>query len=189
MAYVCDPRCLILHVTDTFFTDIVFTLLYGSKRLKFFPLFHPALAVLSIYSIYTLAEDSFDLSWFYTLFAALIVAFRLDTRSRWESNMSTRKKLMIRSSASSSSSPLPLTLPLSSWQSGAEGSIYGYLQVDAANLLKFIEAYREKHGVRVTVTHTVLKALGLVMKAFPSVNGRLVSCPDQSFWLFLFEFF
>jgi len=94
---------------------------------------------------------------FYLLFACLMGIFRFESYFNWNSHMSTRRKLMI-----------------STWNAPQEGNIYGQLQVDMTKTLKYIEKKRKNTGVKVTITHIVIKAVGKLLKTTPLVNGRLV---------------
>ena len=60
-----------------------------------------------------------------------------------------------------------------SWGRPLDPQIFGDVEVDAGNLLAFVEAERERSGVRVTVTHLVGKALAHAMAENPDVNVRL----------------
>lgn len=64
-------------------------------------------------------------------------------------------------------------LAIASWNAPMEGNIYGKLTLDATQALAYLEHVRQKTGVKVTLTHLVGKAAGLVLKQAPSLNGRI----------------
>ncbi|EDQ86499.1 uncharacterized protein MONBRDRAFT_10839 [Monosiga brevicollis MX1] len=116
-----------------------------------------ALALLVGDGVRAYLSDSFSWFRFYLLFGVLLVAFRLDSRFRWDSKMATRRKLMI-----------------STWGTSSEGTIYGSLIIKAQALLDYVERKRKETGKKITVTHCCLKCFGLVLAEHPNVNGRLV---------------
>jgi hypothetical protein len=61
-----------------------------------FYFFYSCAGIVLAYIAYAVITDSFNFFVFYAFFALMVVAFRLDTRWKWESKMSTRRKLMIR---------------------------------------------------------------------------------------------
>ena len=64
-------------------------------------------------------------------------------------------------------------LAIASWNAPMEGNIYGKLSLDATAALAYLEHVRQKTGVKVTLTHLVGKAAGMVLKQAPSLNGRI----------------
>jgi pyruvate/2-oxoglutarate dehydrogenase complex dihydrolipoamide acyltransferase (E2) component len=62
---------------------------------------------------------------------------------------------------------------ISSWSPPNEPNIYGVLECDVTNALSYIKEIREKTGKHITLTHIVIKAIGLAIKETPSVNGKL----------------
>ncbi len=60
-----------------------------------------------------------------------------------------------------------------SWGRPLDPQIFGDIEVDAGNLLRFLETERGRSGVRVTVTHLVGKALAHALAENPDVNVRL----------------
>jgi pyruvate dehydrogenase E2 component (dihydrolipoamide acetyltransferase) len=60
---------------------------------------------------------------------------------------------------------------LSTWTNGPEASIYGWIDVDATNLLARVEALRASSGARVTATHLVGKAAAMAISETPSANA------------------
>ncbi len=59
------------------------------------------------------------------------------------------------------------------WSSSSEASIFGWMHVDATNLLSFIERTRSATGARVTITHVVGKAVALGFAECPDANAAL----------------
>lgn len=54
------------------------------------------------------------------------------------------------------------------------GMILGTLQLDVSKTRKYIEEKRKATGEHITITHVVLRSLGLAMSKAPSVNGHIV---------------
>lgn len=65
-------------------------------------------------------------------------------------------------------------LAIASWNAPMEGNIYGKVVVDATNALAYLEHLRKTTGAKVTITHLVGKAAGMVLKNAPSLNGTIV---------------
>lgn len=59
------------------------------------------------------------------------------------------------------------------WSSSSEASIFGWIHLDATNLLGWIERARAASGARVTVTHVVGKAVALGFADCPDANAAL----------------
>jgi pyruvate dehydrogenase E2 component (dihydrolipoamide acetyltransferase) len=59
------------------------------------------------------------------------------------------------------------------WRGPFDPQIYGDLEIDATNLLSFIEAARGATGVRVTVTHLVGRAIARALGENPDLNVRM----------------
>jgi pyruvate/2-oxoglutarate dehydrogenase complex dihydrolipoamide acyltransferase (E2) component len=72
------------------------------------------------------------------------------------SKMSTRRKLAI-----------------ASWSAPQEGNIYGKLQLDAEEVVRFLDHVRATTGERVTITHFVGRVVGEALAAAPGLNGHL----------------
>lgn len=64
-------------------------------------------------------------------------------------------------------------IALASWTTPVDPQIFGDIEVDAGALLDYLQAERERSGVRVTVTHLVGKALAHALASNPDVNVRL----------------
>eukprot|EP01135_Chromosphaera_perkinsii_P010166 Nk52_evm32s2039 gene=Nk52_evmTU32s2039 len=72
-------------------------------------------------------------------------------------NMTGRRKLMI-----------------ASWDPPSSGEVYGVLEIDTTNAKEYINRKREELKTKITITHLVIKAVGIALKSVPSVNGRLL---------------
>jgi pyruvate/2-oxoglutarate dehydrogenase complex dihydrolipoamide acyltransferase (E2) component len=59
----------------------------------------------------------------------------------------------------------------SAWQNESDASIYGWLDVDATALLRYLEAQKREGGARLTVTHLVGKAVAAAFAASPECNA------------------
>jgi len=62
---------------------------------------------------------------------------------------------------------------VSTWSAPSEGNIYGLMTVNAENLVRYLAAAKER-GEKLTVTHCLLKALGLAFVHAPNLNCYLV---------------
>jgi len=62
-------------------------------------------------------------------------------------------------------------IALSTWRRGDDPTIYGWLDLDATELLAYVQRVRERSGVRITVTHVVGKAAAMAFAAHPECNG------------------
>ncbi|MBI4729412.1 MAG: 2-oxo acid dehydrogenase subunit E2 [Acidobacteria bacterium] len=60
------------------------------------------------------------------------------------------------------------------WGWPRDPQIYGRVELDARPILRAVEVLRARSGARVTVTHLVVRALGLALRDSPSINTRLV---------------
>lgn len=65
-------------------------------------------------------------------------------------------------------------LAIATWAPPAEGNIHGKVTLDCANALRYMEAVREKTGVKVTITHLIGKAVGEALAAAPTLNGKIL---------------
>lgn len=64
-------------------------------------------------------------------------------------------------------------LALGSWRSVKDPTIYGSLDVRMEKCIEYLEAFRHRTGLRLTVTHLVTKALGDALKRCPEANAVL----------------
>lgn len=64
-------------------------------------------------------------------------------------------------------------LALGSWRTAYDPTIYGAMEVRMEKSLAYIEAFRQRTGIRLTVTHLVAKALAQGLRQCPEANGVL----------------
>jgi pyruvate dehydrogenase E2 component (dihydrolipoamide acetyltransferase) len=64
-------------------------------------------------------------------------------------------------------------LAIGSWQTAYDPTVYGTLTVRMDKALAYIEAFRQRTGVRLTVTHLVTKAMGEALRRCPEANAIL----------------
>jgi len=64
-------------------------------------------------------------------------------------------------------------LAIATWSAPREGNIYGKLTVDAGEALRYIEHVRRTTGEKITITHLVGKAAGVVLAKAPGLNGYI----------------
>jgi pyruvate dehydrogenase E2 component (dihydrolipoamide acetyltransferase) len=62
-------------------------------------------------------------------------------------------------------------LAIGSWQTAYDPTVYGTLAVRMEKALAYIERFREVHGVRLTVTHLVARAVAEGLKRCPDANA------------------
>ncbi len=64
-------------------------------------------------------------------------------------------------------------LAIGTWQTAYDPTVYGTLRIRMEKALQYIERFREVHGVRLTVTHLVAKAVAEGLKRCPDANAIL----------------
>jgi pyruvate/2-oxoglutarate dehydrogenase complex dihydrolipoamide acyltransferase (E2) component len=64
-------------------------------------------------------------------------------------------------------------LAIGTWRTAYDPSVYGTLQVRMDKAMEYIEEYRRRTGVRLTVTHLVGRAMVEVLKRMPDANAIL----------------
>ena len=64
-------------------------------------------------------------------------------------------------------------LAIGSWQTTYDPTVYGTLTVRMDKALAYIEAFRQRTGHRLTVTHLVTKAMGEALRRCPEANALL----------------
>ena len=64
-------------------------------------------------------------------------------------------------------------LAIGTWQTAYDPTVYGTLSVRMEKALQYIEKFREKYGVRLTVTHLVAKAVAEGLRRCPDANAVL----------------
>lgn len=64
-------------------------------------------------------------------------------------------------------------IAIGTWKTAYDPSVYGSLSIRMEKALEYIERFREKTGVRLTVTHLVVKACGEALRRCPDANAIL----------------
>lgn len=64
-------------------------------------------------------------------------------------------------------------LALGTWQTAYDPTVYGSMTIRMEKALKYIERFREVHGIRLTVTHLVAKAVAVALDRCPDANAIL----------------
>jgi hypothetical protein len=64
-------------------------------------------------------------------------------------------------------------LAIGSWATAYDPTVYGTLTVRMDAALRFLDAFHQRTGVRLTATHLVLKALGEALRRCPDANALL----------------
>lgn len=59
------------------------------------------------------------------------------------------------------------------WKDAKDPTVYGQVQIDMTEVNKHIDAYQQKHGVKITPAHLVGRALCHCMSIRPEINGLL----------------
>jgi pyruvate dehydrogenase E2 component (dihydrolipoamide acetyltransferase) len=62
-------------------------------------------------------------------------------------------------------------LAAQTWSAPDDPSVYAILDIPMGEALAYMERVRAEHGVHVTPTHLVAKALALAMRRYPQLNG------------------
>ena len=62
---------------------------------------------------------------------------------------------------------------LGSWKTAYDPTIYGSMEVRVEEVERYIKAFREKKGLKLTMTHVVTAAVGRALAAVPEANGVL----------------
>jgi pyruvate dehydrogenase E2 component (dihydrolipoamide acetyltransferase) len=61
----------------------------------------------------------------------------------------------------------------SMWSRPNDPSIYGFIDVEVSETLKFIEAYRAQTGEKLTITHVVAQAVARAFAKHPELNAKV----------------
>lgn len=64
-------------------------------------------------------------------------------------------------------------IAIGTWQTAYDPTVYGTLRIRMDKALAYIEKFRETHGIRLTVTHLVAKAVAEGLKRCPDANAIL----------------
>lgn len=66
-------------------------------------------------------------------------------------------------------------IAMGTWTSAKDPSVYGSIEVDMTEVYKYLPAYQEKTGCKVTPAHLVGRAITLCMLRRPEINGMIRS--------------
>ncbi len=69
--------------------------------------------------------------------------------------------------------PVFRKIALGSWNTVGDPTVYGMLEIDMTKSLQYIYEMYEKHQVKITPAHIVGKALAMVMRERPEINGMI----------------
>ena len=61
---------------------------------------------------------------------------------------------------------------MATWDTPAEGTVFGVITCKADNLLKYVEAQAAK-GNKVTITTVITKALAVAFRQAPAINCKI----------------
>jgi len=62
-------------------------------------------------------------------------------------------------------------IAIGTWKTAYDPSVYGTMELRMDEAMRYIEAFRQKKGRKLTVTHMMAKAAGEVMKRTPDANA------------------
>ena len=64
-------------------------------------------------------------------------------------------------------------LAIGSWKTAYDPSVYGTMTLRMDKAMAYIEAFRQRTGIRLTVTHLVAKAMAEALRRCPDANAIL----------------
>lgn len=64
-------------------------------------------------------------------------------------------------------------IAMGTWRTTKDPSVYGAIEVEMDETLRYIEAWKAATGQRMTITHLLAKAVGLVLARIPDANAIL----------------
>lgn len=64
-------------------------------------------------------------------------------------------------------------IAIATWKPPNDPTVYGTLQFDATPLLKLLDQLNQQSTIRVTLTSLITKAVALILKKFPDMNGTI----------------
>jgi pyruvate/2-oxoglutarate dehydrogenase complex dihydrolipoamide acyltransferase (E2) component len=64
-------------------------------------------------------------------------------------------------------------IAIGTWRTTKDPTVYGAIEIEMDETLRYLEAFRAATGQRMTVTHLMAKAVGLVLAAIPDANAVL----------------
>jgi pyruvate dehydrogenase E2 component (dihydrolipoamide acetyltransferase) len=65
------------------------------------------------------------------------------------------------------------SIAIGTWRDAKDPSVYGAVEVEMDETLRYVEAFRAQTGKRLTVTHLMAVAVGKVLEAMPDANAVL----------------
>ncbi len=66
-------------------------------------------------------------------------------------------------------------LAMGNWGGIGDPQVYGLLEIDCQKAIEYIEEIRQKHDVKITINHLVGKAMALMLKKYPKLNGVIAN--------------
>lgn len=67
--------------------------------------------------------------------------------------------------------PVFRKIAFGTWTTAGDPSVYGMIEIDMTNALRYMREQEEKHGVKLSPVHLVGKAAAQVLKSRPEING------------------
>lgn len=64
-------------------------------------------------------------------------------------------------------------LAMGNWGNIGDPQVYGILELDCEKALAYLEKLREKHQVKVTMTHLIGRIVALTWRKYPQLNGMI----------------
>lgn len=64
-------------------------------------------------------------------------------------------------------------IAIGTWKTAKDPSVYGSMDLEMDEALRYLDAFREQTGRRLTVTHLICKAIGAVLEEMPDANAIL----------------
>ena len=64
-------------------------------------------------------------------------------------------------------------IAIGTWRTAKDPTVYGAIELEVDETLRYIEAFREATGKRLTMTHLMAVAVGKVLEAMPDANAVL----------------
>lgn len=64
-------------------------------------------------------------------------------------------------------------IAIGTWRTAKDPSVYGSLSLEMDATLAYIEAFRQRTGKRLTLTHLMAKAVALALAEMPDANAIL----------------
>ncbi len=64
-------------------------------------------------------------------------------------------------------------IAMGSWRTAGDPSVYGLLEIDVSNALRFLESEQKKTSTKLSIAHLVGKAVAKVLHERPEINGLI----------------